>query len=125
LACEFKGGAEGIRTPDPLDANRAHRAMDAPDSWAVLERIPRLPGGSLALTSQRTLGHAGDQAGLRGANALFHPLAKWVKNDTMSVIQLCTEVPAAVGSEMIQMTIRITTTQPMIFATKRSASRPS
>lgn len=66
----------------------------------------------------------GTSPGCDVATALRHPLAKWVKNDTMSVIQLCTEVPAAGGSEMIQMTIRITTAQPTIFVTKRSASRP-
>jgi hypothetical protein len=28
LACQFKGGAEGIRTPDPLDTNRGHGSAD-------------------------------------------------------------------------------------------------
>jgi hypothetical protein len=36
----------------------------------------------------------------------------------MSVIQLCTVVPAAVGLEKIQTIIRITAAQPMTFDTK-------
>ena len=64
------------------------------------------------------------RSGIQGAIAVRQPLARCVKNDTMSVIQVCTEVPAAVGLEMIQMTIRITMAQPMIFAAKRSLFLP-
>jgi hypothetical protein len=40
----------------------------------------------------------------------------------MSVIQSCTEFPAAEGFDITQMTIRIITAQPRTFPTKRSAS---
>jgi hypothetical protein len=47
------------------------------------------------------------------------PRARWVKKDATSETQVWTWLPAAVGFEMTQMTIRMTMAQVRIFAAKR------
>lgn len=53
-----------------------------------------------------------------GGPAVRQPLARCWKNEMMPVIQPCTVLPAPEGLDRTQTTIRMMTTQPMIFDTK-------
>jgi DNA-binding MarR family transcriptional regulator len=54
----------------------------------------------------------------RTSTTMRQPLARWLKNDIMSVIQAWTSLPAAEGLETIQITTRIAAVQPTIFEIK-------